>query len=74
MPTMPVVDPAIAASSATSGTLRYSASSPVAAVTESPKHDLQCEEKCHRQHQGVHDGHGVAHQPDKQSLGEHPGV
>ena len=40
MPTMPVVDPAIVATSATSGTLRYSAFSPVTAVTESPKTTL----------------------------------
>ena len=40
MPTIPVVDPAIVATSATSGTLRYSAFSPVTAVIESPKTTL----------------------------------
>ena len=37
IPTMPAVDPDIAASKATSGTLRYRLFSPVAAVIESPR-------------------------------------
>ena len=40
MPTTPVVDPDIAATSATSGTLRYSAFWPVIDVIESPKTTL----------------------------------
>ena len=40
MPTTPAVDPDIAATSATSGTLRYSAFWPVIDVIESPKTTL----------------------------------
>ena len=74
MPTIPVVDPDIVATSATSGTLRYSAFSPVIDVIESPKTTLSVSRNRHGQQQRVHERHWVAHQPDEQPLGEDRGL
>ena len=71
MPTIPVVDPDIVATSATSGTLRYSAFSPVIAVIESPKTTLSVSRNATGKQHGVDERHGGARRPDEQSPGQH---
>ena len=74
MPTIPVVDPDIVATSATSGTLRYSAFSPVMAVIESPKTTLRVSRNATGSDHGVDQRHGGARRPDEQPPGEHHGL